>query len=161
MRYTTSMEAEGKRARGAAWRERYLVDRAGTGRTKRGLSRAIDDVATEPAVVTPEENMAFIDYQNTRLVQAGVCPPPPNWTEVLDRARDAQQQIESDLRAERERQAAQDAAEQAEFDSFYEEMQREEQAARQRLALLLGTNADESPITHSTTWLPPTCLTTM
>ncbi|MDN7527739.1 ATP-binding protein [Burkholderia orbicola] len=143
MRYTTSLEAEGKRARGEAWRERYLVDRAGTGRTKRGLPRAIDDVATEPPVVTPEENMAFIDYQNARLVQAGVCPPPPNWTEVLDRARSTQQQVEADLRAEREMHEADAAAEDAEFEAFYEELQRAEKAARQRLALLLGINADE------------------
>ncbi|MGK9145863.1 ATP-binding protein [Xanthomonas euvesicatoria] len=143
MRYTTSMEGEGKRARGEAWRERYLVDRAGTGRTKRGLPRAIDDVATEPALVTPEENMAFIDYQNARLVQAGVCPPPPNWTDVLDRARSAQQQIEAELRAKRERKEAEDAAEMAKIDAFFEEMRREEEAARQRLALLLGVDADE------------------
>ncbi|HHV7525057.1 TPA: ATP-binding protein [Burkholderia orbicola] len=143
MRYTTSIEGEGKRARGEAWRERYLVDRAGTGRTKRGLPRAIDDVATEPALVTPEENMAFIDYQNARLVQAGVCPPPPNWTEVLDRARATQQQVEAALRAERERQQAEDAAEQAEFDAFYEEMQREEEAVKLRLASVLGIGADE------------------
>ena len=122
MRYTTSMEGEGKRARGGgeAWRERYLVDRAGTGRTKRGLPRAIDDVATEPALVTPEENMAFIDYQNARLVQVGACPPPPNWTEVLDRARSAQQQIEAELRLKRERKEAEDAAEVAEIDAFFE-----------------------------------------
>ncbi|KVV40936.1 DNA mismatch repair protein MutL [Burkholderia territorii] len=143
MRYTTSMEGEGKRARGEAWRERYLVDRAGTGRTKRGLPRAIDDVATEPAVVTPEENMGFIDYQNARLVQAGVCPPPPNWTEVLDRARATQQQIEAELRARRERQEAEDAAELAALDAYHEEMQREDAAARQRLAPLLGVDVDE------------------
>ena len=64
--------------------------------------------------------MAFIDYQNARLVQAGVCPPPPNWTEVLDRARSAQQQIEAELRAKRERKEAEDAAEMAEIDPFFE-----------------------------------------
>jgi hypothetical protein len=143
MRYTTSMEGEGKRARGEAWRERYLVDRAGTGRTKRGLPRAIDEVATEPVVATPEEDMAFINYQNARLVQAGACPPPPNWEQVLDRARSEQQQIEAELRAKRAREEAEDIAIQAEIDTYADLMRQEHEAARQRLASLLGVSSEE------------------
>nr|UKE82748.1 hypothetical protein KXZ65_15495 [Pectobacterium sp. PL152] len=36
MKYTTSMEREGKKAAGKAWQERFLVDRVGSGREKRG-----------------------------------------------------------------------------------------------------------------------------
>jgi hypothetical protein len=145
MRYTTSMEGEGKRARGEAWRERYLVDRAGTGRTKRGLPRAIDDVAIEPALVTPEENMAFIDYQNARLVQAGVCPPPPNWAEVLDRASSEQQRIETELRATAERKAAEVAEAEAAEAEFWAAVQAEEDERRQDLARVLGIPAETIP----------------
>lgn len=145
MRYTTSLEGEGKRARGEAWRLRYLVDRAGTGRTKRGLPRAIGDVVNEPVLPTPVENMAFIDYQNARLVQAGVCPPPPNWTEVLDRARSEQTRLEPELRAVAERQAAQAAEAEAADEEFWAAIRKEEDECRQTLAEVLGVPAGSIP----------------
>jgi hypothetical protein len=40
MKYTMSLEREGQKSRGRAWSERYLVDRVGSGRMKRGLSPA-------------------------------------------------------------------------------------------------------------------------
>lgn len=69
MRYTTSLENEGKRASGEAWRERFLVDRADTGRGERGLKPAIDDTSTHPIVAEPDtvEDLAFINTQNARL----------------------------------------------------------------------------------------------
>lgn len=57
MRYTTSMENEGKRASGEAWRERFLVDRAGICRGERGLEPAIDYAGTHPIVMGPAKPM--------------------------------------------------------------------------------------------------------
>ncbi|MCQ0031508.1 ATP-binding protein [Burkholderia glumae] len=137
MRYTKSLENEGKRARGKAWNERFLVDRVGGQRAQLGLPRAIDD-PQDAVVDTPIENRAFIDYENARLVQAGACPPPADWSAVLERALGAQHQIEAQLRTERELRAAAEAAEQAEIEAMIDEMEREEQEQRQRLASVLG-----------------------
>ncbi|WP_449632037.1 hypothetical protein [Rahnella aceris] len=43
MKYTTSMEREGKTAAGKVWQERNLSDRVGNSREKRGLPRMIED----------------------------------------------------------------------------------------------------------------------
>lgn len=95
MKYTTSMEAAGKKARGDAWRERWLVDRVGSGRVKRGLSPVIEDLSAHPLVKeeVPEQNMALLSIINASLIQDGVCPVPPNWSQVLEQARHDQQTI--------------------------------------------------------------------
>ncbi|MHC8347764.1 ATP-binding protein [Pseudomonas sp. RT6P73] len=100
MKYTTSMESEGKKASGNAWRERYLVDRVGSGRVKRGLSPAIEDLSAEPLVraEVPAENMALINVVNAGLISRGVCPQPPDWLAVLQRAALDQAEIEKQNR---------------------------------------------------------------
>ncbi|WP_369063374.1 ATP-binding protein [Burkholderia gladioli] len=138
MRYTASLENEGKRARGKAWNERFLLDRASVQRTQLGLSRVIADPTEEPAVDATGEDRAFIDYQNVRLVQAGACPPPADWSAVLERAGAAQQRIQAEQRAERDQREANAAAEAAELEALYDEMEREEQTLRERLAAVLG-----------------------
>jgi hypothetical protein len=140
MKYTASMEGEGKRASGEAWRERYLVDRAGSGRMKKGLSPAIEDLSTDPVVVdpVPAENIAFIDYQNVRLVEAGVCPEPPDWSAVLGRARVEQQAVEGEQRAEARQKAVERARDQAEEDAWWAELCAADEADRQRFAAVLG-----------------------
>jgi len=144
MRYTTSMECEGKRARGEAWRERYLVDRAGSGRAKKGLPPAIDSASDHPVVMEPAiaESIAFIDYQNARLVQAGACPPPPNWSEVIDRAHTEQQRLESELRTEAERRRAEDDAISAAIEASEAEAARIVEEAKQRFAAMLEIDPD-------------------
>ncbi len=144
MRYTTSMESEGKRARGEAWRERYLVDRAGSGRAKKGLPPAIDGASDHPVVMEPAiaESIAFIDYQNARLVQAGACPPPPNWSEVIDRAHTEQQRLESGLRADAERRRAEDDAISAAIEASEAEAARIVEEAKQRFATILEIDPD-------------------
>ncbi|CAD0358988.1 hypothetical protein CFBP498_43100 [Xanthomonas hortorum pv. vitians] len=101
MKYTGSMEAEGKRAQGEAWRKRYLVNRASDSRLKRGLSPTIEDVSDDPVVVgaIPDESMAFIDYQNTLMADAVVTAEPPNWTEILIRAAHDQKHISMQVSA--------------------------------------------------------------
>ena len=98
-RYTMSMEGEGKRARGEAWRERYLVDRAGSGREKRGLPPTIEDVSDDPILVgaIPDEDTAFIAAQNRVRAAADIGPAAPDWTEVLLRAEADQQLIKAKM----------------------------------------------------------------
>ncbi|WP_236077343.1 ATP-binding protein [Paraburkholderia domus] len=120
MKYTRSMEMEGRRPRGDAWRERYLVDRAGSGREKRGLPRAIEDVSSDPLVAAdvPEENMGFIESINADLVLRGACPQPPDWNDVIERARARQVQRDAEREAEHQRLQA----ERVEDDGMWEAM---------------------------------------
>lgn len=152
MKYTTSMEGDGKRARGEAWRERYLVDRAGSGREKRGLPPTIEDVSNDPVVVdpVPGENIAFIDYQNTLLTVADTGSPAPDWSEVLTRAEADQKLIEAQHRVD----TAQGVAAQIKYDEeestywaeieAYEKAQAEaEEAARRRFATRFNVQIEE------------------
>ncbi|RUT42296.1 ATP-binding protein [Pseudomonas sp. PAMC 29040] len=154
MKYTMSLEGEGRRARGEVWRERFLVDRAGSDREKRGLPPTIEDVTNDPVVVgaIPGENMAFIDYQNTRLVGAGTSPAPADWTEVLSRAEADQKHIAAQLlaasakRAAAQRQQDEDEDETAywaENDAFEKAQTEAEEAARRRFATLFNVQVEE------------------
>ncbi|PRW84485.1 ATP-binding protein [Pseudomonas fluorescens] len=120
MKYTMSMENEGKKARGHAWNERWLVDRAGSGRVKRGLSPVIEDVSAHPLVIepVPGQNMALLSMINARLVETGACPEPPNWDLVREQARLDQVAVSNELRADHDAQKA----EHAEFERHINEM---------------------------------------
>lgn len=98
MKYTMSMELEGQKAAGNAWRERYLIERVGTGRMKRGLTAAIEDPSSNTLVTTPvpEQNMALLNIINVGLIDRGICPPPPDWQQVLEQARQ-DQEVATDL----------------------------------------------------------------
>lgn len=152
MKYTMSMEGEGKRARGEAWRERYLVDRAGSGRTKRGLAPAIEDVRDDPVVlgIVPDEDEKIINYQNMLFVDAGICPAPPDWADALVRAQADQNLIAQELRAASEQRAAEltqadegDAAWWAEIEQSERAEIEAEIAARQRFAAMFGVPFEE------------------
>ncbi|VXD06057.1 DNA mismatch repair protein MutL [Enterobacterales bacterium 8AC] len=123
VKYTTSLESEGK-TRGNAWRERYLLDRAGSGREKRGLpgleATNDDPVMTSPV---PAEDSRFIEVQNMRLVQAGLCPPPANWAEVITRGLQAQQAIAEEQRQEAEEQRWFDAEWNSQSDEHHDAWQ--------------------------------------
>lgn len=88
MKYTISLELEGKPANGNAWRDRFLLDRAGNGRQKKGLNKVIDDV---PQYImdssATEENMNFIELLNEELAVKNKNPAEPNWKEVIEEAR--------------------------------------------------------------------------
>ena len=151
MKYTTSMEGDGKRARGEAWRERYLVGRAGSGREKRGLPPTIEDVSNDPVVVdpVPGENMAFIDYQNTLLTVADTGSPAPDWSEVLTRAEADQKLIEAQHRVDTaQRVAAQKYDEEeatywAEIEAYEKAQTEAEEAARRRFATRFNVQIEE------------------
>ncbi len=75
MRYTTSLENEGKRARGEAWRERFLVDRASIARGERELELVIENAKAHSVVVAPDvAEDPFIDKQNARLGSDDLLP---------------------------------------------------------------------------------------
>jgi len=103
MKYTMSMEKEGQKTRGSAWRERYLVERVGTGRMKRGLPAAIEDLSVNPIVTTsvPEQNMSLLTVINAGLIDKGVCPPPPDWQQVIEQARLDQEVASEQCREQR------------------------------------------------------------
>jgi hypothetical protein len=135
----TSMESEGKpRDNSKAYYESRLASRVGDGRQKRGLSPAIEDVTADPLVTAnvPGENMAFIDVVNSSLVAAGVCPPPPDWDQLVLRAKEKQVLLDAEnaerlraLREEREGLAAQDMTYEA-----------DETQERERIAAELGVD---------------------
>ncbi|AUX71582.1 ATP-binding protein [Erwinia pyrifoliae] len=86
MKYTTSLEAEGKRAAGIAWRERWLEERASIGREKKGLSAVIDDTDLVEAINAPEEpeDTARLNFLNLQLAGAGAAAPEgPDWEDVI------------------------------------------------------------------------------
>jgi hypothetical protein len=129
------MQNEGKpKDNHKAWREMRLAQMVGDGRQKRGLSRAIEDLSSDPVVTThvPDENMAFLNVVNASLVTAGVSPPPPNWEQVLHEAKQ-QQDLLNEQSAERIR--------------LLREAQREEEAQwvqeLERIAMELGVEAKD------------------
>jgi hypothetical protein len=141
MKYTQSMAKEGRPASGTAWRERMLVDRVGNGRKKRDLGPVIDDLSGHPLVTqqVPEENTTFIANVNVALVTAGLCPRPPDWSEVVARALAVQQQADAE---ERELERAQ---RQMYEEDCAEELEREhsEEAEARRIASELGVGEQE------------------
>lgn len=86
MRYTVSLEGEGKAARSVAWRERYLVDRVGTGRMKLGLPRAIEDLHSGAEPFSVAEDPQFVNYVNSTLLEGRVGAQTFDWELVLDLA---------------------------------------------------------------------------
>ena len=137
-KYTRSLEMEGKwSTSGNAWYERRLLERAGDGRLKRGMSPAIEDLGDHPAVVAvvPEQNMALLREVNTRLVSTGRCPASPNWEAVvregtaLQRERD---RLEREGAAERQ---ARSNEENADLQAWEDEKLPEIQRVAKELAL--------------------------
>lgn len=160
MKYTTSMEMEGKRATGNAWGELHLVRRVGTGRMKRGLSDAIEDDSADPIVSTPvpEQDMALLSRINAGLIDKGVCPPPPDWNRVIEQAKADQvansERLKERLQAQREAQNAEYAALELQIEKAKPEVARIldmpladiPAGALNYLAHLLATGGDEQEI---------------
>ncbi|WP_226066775.1 MULTISPECIES: ATP-binding protein [Dickeya] len=112
MKYTISMEAEGKRAQGKAWQERFLSDRVGSGREKRGLPGTIDpnDVAGDIRAPISDEDETFIQRMNLLSGKQRGSGAIPDWTKIIPAAvrahKDSQAQRAEADRCERERIAA-------------------------------------------------------
>lgn len=145
-RYARSLEMEGKHGRtNEVWRSRYLTDRMGNGRIKKGMPPAIEDVATDPVVTEPvrEESMALLTVVNANLVEAGCCPPPDNWAQVLLDAIQAQEGLRLAQQSEKERLEELGRK----LDEAHEEWAAEDAARdaadRQRLAIVLDINPME------------------
>lgn len=147
MKYTMSMEKEGKKPVGSVWNERYLVDRVGSGRMKRGLSPAIDDLSGHPLVnaEVPEQNMALMSVINSGLIDAGACPPPPDWNLVREQARLDQLQEHKrtqEARAQAQREAEEFEAMEAEH---YQQFEQDLKNAEPKIAEIIGQALDQIP----------------
>lgn len=118
MKYTTSLEREGKQARGQAWNERYLIERVGSGREKRGLSPVIEDLSADPVVMAAvaEPDRALMQVINAGLVTRD-SRPAPDWIQVREQAR--QDQVVN--REEHRRESEQCRRIGEELDRYYEE----------------------------------------
>lgn len=129
MKYTYSMEGEGKRGGAKAWEERFLVDRAGSGRQKRGLPRVIEDFSAHPVVTTPTppEDADLIRKINFNLYASGLRQPPNEWDRVFDAAREASISAVDARREDSRRRAAEqteleaerEADKEAEYEAGY------------------------------------------
>ncbi len=112
MKYTTSLEGDGKRASGKHWRERWLTERASTGRQKKGLPGVTDDAGMAKAVSAPvePEDERLLNRLNLQLAGDGhIQVPDPDWTAVIAEGlnRSKRRQAERD---EEMRQMADDIA---------------------------------------------------
>ncbi|WP_034948949.1 ATP-binding protein [Erwinia oleae] len=106
MKYTTSLEGEGKRATGTAWRERYLTERASTGREKKGLPGVISREGIEDAVNAPSEpeDISRLSLLNQLLNgSAQAAPAETDWNSVV--ATGIEQTRENQAQRLREQQA--------------------------------------------------------
>lgn len=145
MKYTTSLEAENKKAIGQAWSERYLIDRVGTGREKKGLPRPIEDVSQDPTFLShaSAEDISLITLINAGLHLSGRCPDEPDWDEVFKRSVYEEEVHISDPEEDKEM---------AEYYAYMDEMHEIEiQQQRERIAGILKVNPeelDEAAITH-------------
>ncbi|RMU54685.1 hypothetical protein ALP27_01599, partial [Pseudomonas savastanoi pv. glycinea] len=140
MKYTTSLEMEGKRATGNAWGELHLVRRVGTGRMKRGLSDAIEDDSEDPIVSTPvpEQDMVLLSRINAGLIDKGVCPPPPDWNRVIEQAKADQVANSERLRAKRE-------ADEAEYERISQALDEATEKAKPEVARILDMPLADIP----------------
>ncbi|UDJ82114.1 ATP-binding protein [Kosakonia oryzae] len=105
MKYTTSLEAEGRRAKGTAWRERYLSERASTGREKKGLPGVISHEGIEVAVNAPSEpeDVARLSFLNLQLNGAGTAVPAEiDWNSVVA-AGIEQTRVNQDIRGQQKK----------------------------------------------------------
>jgi hypothetical protein len=147
MKYTTSMEKAGQKASGSAWGERYLVDRAGSGRMKRRLSPAIEDLSADPLVIAevPEQNMALMSVINSGLIEAGACPPPPDWNLIREQAR--LDQVQEHERTQEQRAQWQQEADEIEAMEVehYQQIAQHCQNAQPKIAEILGIKMTEIP----------------
>ncbi|TVX85577.1 ATP-binding protein [Paenibacillus agilis] len=128
-KYTSSLENEGKKASGFAWRERLLIDRVGNGREKKGLSRPIEDVSQDPIVLAhvPEQDPVLINSINASLYAAGLCPEEPNWREIVKQSTYSEEQKKYELNQH------------AEYDEYEIHFQQE----RERIVQILGITITE------------------
>jgi hypothetical protein len=112
MKYTTSLEGQGKRVGGKLWRERWLTERASTGRLKKGLPDVTDDTGMAKVVSAPveSEDEQLLNRLNLQLASAGHAQvPDPDRTAVIVEGLNESQRRRAE-RTEEMRQMAEDIA---------------------------------------------------
>lgn len=138
MKYTNSLEQEGKKSTGLAWSERLLIDRVGNGRQRKGLPRLIEDVGNDPILQAhiPEENLALIKQINEGLVRDGLCSDSLKWDEIL---RDSLYKGHQTKGSRNEEVFVDD--DEAYFEMMHESYIRELHQERERVCDILGISA--------------------
>lgn len=128
-KYTRSLEREAMPVRQSAYRELAQLDRANAGRQLRSLPPVVAerDLTLDADDPVPEASPAELERINVALIEAGHCPPPPDWEAVLVRA----QAVRAELAHEAAQRMAATLAEQSELDRALCE-------ARQHIADRLG-----------------------
>ncbi|KQY90972.1 DNA mismatch repair protein MutL [Paenibacillus sp. Root52] len=138
MKYTYSLEYETNKTSGNAWRERYLIDRVGTGREKKGLGTPIEDVSNDPIVLAhvPNENAIMIDLINSGFSVRGLQPDPSELQRILEES------VYTPNTVEQEEETYDEA------DAFLEELFRQQEEVREversRVAALIGIENNSS-----------------
>ncbi|RLM24764.1 DNA mismatch repair protein MutL [Brenneria alni] len=156
MKYTTSMESAGKKAAGKAWQERFIVDRVGSGREKRGLPRLIDEtqISKDINAAIPAEPSSFIRLVNLQLRQHGDFKPEPDWNEVMlegivSEVSQSQQKFEDGcewldwaLGTSEEKGSIDDREYQEFLDQVNHDAHMQEQIERERMLSILGIGSE-------------------
>ncbi|MBU2761082.1 ATP-binding protein [Acidithiobacillus sulfurivorans] len=148
-KYTSSMENAGKRPSGVAWRERLLQERMGNGRVKNGLDSglvAVDDAMMRLALESRNEDIRqqdsrlqdWIEAENNRLIEAGLCPLPPEWETLV---RDSEKQLAED----RDRARVRDMEDRLADEHWGEMIAQDNARDRQWYAEVLGILPEELP----------------
>jgi hypothetical protein len=90
-KYITSLDAVATQQRNKAWREQRLIERAGTGREKKGLNNLVDYAAEQEIMnfIAPEPSVAFIDSINTSLINRGHNKPSIDYKTLITRSDEA------------------------------------------------------------------------
>lgn len=112
-KYMTSIEKQGKKQRGEAWREQYMISRAGSGREKAGLPNAFVDNDIKNADISESEsdheNIAFLEDLNNSFKSAE-NHIEPDWKSVFEAAVKSQVTRDSQLHERRKTDLAEEIA---------------------------------------------------
>ncbi|KQN96918.1 ATP-binding protein [Paenibacillus sp. Leaf72] len=132
MKYTYSLELEGKKSAGLAWSERLLIDRVGNGREKKGLGKPIEDVRDNPTVQAhvPIENIMLIESINAGFTQNGLQPDKSQWERIIEEAVSTPETTSHEVDTE--------AADDEEYELYRKQQAEEWEKEKDRVAALIG-----------------------
>jgi hypothetical protein len=139
VRYTASLEAEGRNARTRAWMSQRNLERAGNGRIKRGLSKMLEISEQEIGIPYAPEEKDLIDAVNRGLLQKNNGREQQSWNDLVK---------QSEVEQEKERKLVEEhrlwqEAENAEHEAAYEEHERHIHEIRRTIAGYIGIDVGE------------------
>jgi hypothetical protein len=141
-KYTGSLENPERMKRNKAWREKYLLERAGKGRAEKNLSDISDDEddSEHMSFLAPPPTESFIKSINDQLIKNGHSKDDPDYLQLKKdseelikkgkkRAEAEKEERREWLKANADRIADEERAEQ----EYYEEMEKEYAAEMQAM----------------------------